>query len=175
MLEDLITEAGRAGLEIHPTKTKILTNDSDEKRGSVTVAGQRVDALASTGAADYLGRRLTCSNVHDTEIDARLDKAWKRFFSLKQELCGKHICLRERIKLSEATVTPTLLYGSTAWTMTVAREHKIRRAQRKMLQWMLGSFWKRPAEDTSDSCESEAELEEEEEEEEDEEGGGGSR
>ena len=48
---------------------------------------------------------------------------------------------------NDAIVTRTLLYGSGCWTMTADRERLLGSTQRRMLRWMLGSFWRRPAED----------------------------
>ena len=97
----------------------------------------------------YLGRELCFEDAHDVEIASRINEAWKKFFVLKPDLCGKHVSLRCRLKLFNATVTPTLLYGSGSWTMTAERERILRSTQRRMLRWMLGSFWKRPADEGS--------------------------
>ena len=49
-----------------------------------------------------------------------------------------------------------MLYGSGSWTMTSERERLLRSTQRRMLRWMLGSFWRRPAEqDTASDSSSE--------------------
>ena len=44
-----------------------------------------------------------------------------------------------RLKLFNAVVTPTFLYGSGAWTLRKEAEVKIRSAQRRMLRWILGA------------------------------------
>ena len=43
------------------------------------------------------------------------------------------------MKLSDGTVTPTMLYGCTTWIMTKQLERRVRGVQRKMLRTMLGS------------------------------------
>ena len=35
-------------------------------------------------------------------------------------------------------MTPTVLFGSCAWTLTVDLERKLRTTQRRMLRWMIG-------------------------------------
>ena len=119
-----------------------------------------IEVMAFSNSVAYLGRTLCMHKQHDTEVSARLAKAWKKFFALKADLCGKHASLRTRLKLFEATVTPTLLYGSGSWTMTVERERLLKTTQRRMLRWMLGSFWKPPAEESSESSDSVNESEE---------------
>ena len=88
---------------------------------------------------DYLGRRLCLGELHETEIDARLDRAWRKLMSAKAELCGRHVSLSPRLRLFKAIVTPTFLYGSGMWTLTAERERRIRTTQRRMLRWMLGA------------------------------------
>ena len=43
------------------------------------------------------------------------------------------------MKLFDATVTATALYGSAAWALTKDLELKVQRAQRKMLRMMMRS------------------------------------
>lgn len=85
-----------------------------------------------------------------------------QFFSMKSELCGKSFRLPLRLKLFQATVTACFLYGSGTWTMTAARETKIRSAQRRMLRWMLGSGRrKQPKPDLNESDNSTSSTDEE--------------
>ena len=98
-----------------------------------------IQILQGNASTDYLGRKLCFGALHDTEVEARLDKAWRKFFSFKAELCGRHVRLTSRLYLFNAVVTPTFLYGGGTWTLTSDREHKIRTTQRRMLRWMLGA------------------------------------
>ena len=125
-----------------------------------------VELLAHDGAADYLGRRLCCHSSTTVDIQNRLDKAWKKFFLYKPELCGKHVSLKTRLKLFDSIITPTMLYGSGTWTMVAERERMLRTAQRRMLRWMLRSHWKNVESSSSsdDSSESSEPTDEETEE-----------
>lgn len=69
--------------------TKVLTNDLIKTK-SLHIDGKAIEILQSTGHTEYLGRKLCLGSLHDTEVDARLDKAWKKLFSMKSELCGRH-------------------------------------------------------------------------------------
>eukprot|EP00973_Karenia_brevis_P060616 8430276-Karenia_brevis.AAC.1 len=133
MLEGLVQAASTTGLQIHMGKTKALTNCPGHGGNTLKVLGSRVSILHEDDSTEYLGKRLSLTSVHDTEISARIEKAWKKFFSLKKELCGKHISLKSKIRLLNATVTPVVLYGSGSWTMTSHRENELRTAQRRML------------------------------------------
>ena len=59
--------------------------------------------------------------------------------SLKKELCGRHYSLDDRMRLFNAVVTPTILYGSASWTMTQSREERLRTTQKKMLRKIWGA------------------------------------
>ena len=87
----------------------------------------------------YLGRYVTCNDFHDSEIQNRMTKAWAAFAKNKAELCGRHYPLRARLRLFEATVTATALYGSGTWTMTTDREKLLTTTCRRMLRKMLGT------------------------------------
>ena len=66
---------------------------------------------------------------------------------------GKHFPLLDRLRLFQATVTPCVLYGAAAWTMTQSRERRLRGAQRKMLRKILGlGRRKLPADDEMESA-----------------------
>ena len=77
MLEDLMKEAGEVGLQIHTGKTKILANREIAMLRSLRIGGKSVDILPKTESTEYLGRKLCLRALHDTEINARLDKAWR--------------------------------------------------------------------------------------------------
>ena len=76
---------------------------------------------------------------HEVEMAHRTRKGWGKFMGNKDILCNKFFPLGDRLRLWEATVTATVLYGSDAWTMTKKRESGLRAVQRKMLRMMLGS------------------------------------
>ena len=142
MLGDLMATAAKAGLLVHSGKTKILSNSGDCHSGHVMVSGSKVDVLPFAASTDYLGRLLTLDALHDTELSNRLKKGWGKFFAFKAELCGKHISIKDRFRLFNAIVSPTVLYGSATWTMNTERTRQLKTTQRRMLRWMLGGVWK---------------------------------
>lgn len=123
-------------------KTKILSTRSDRRgclaQRHVEVLGEKVEVLPEDEGTLYLGRMLKFKNFHDAEIDHRITRGWAAFGKFKHEFSCKHYPLRHRIKLFDATVSATVLYGSGAWTMTKDREQRLRTNMRKMLRKMLG-------------------------------------
>ena len=91
------------------------------------------------GLTTYLGRQACFNEFHDTGIRHRMDKGWAAFGKYKDELCGRHYPLRSRLRLFDAVVSATVLYGSGTWTMTVERTHLLQTTLRKMLRKIVGT------------------------------------
>ena len=143
MLADLRKAALPHGLELHPDKTYILSNLS-QRRGRQTtthvdIGGQHVKVIKYHDHTKYLGRKLTFNDYHLTEIDNRVSTAWRKFNALRSEFTNKRYPLRSRLRLFDATITPTALYACTSWTTTKELDTKLQRAQRRMLRLILGA------------------------------------
>ena len=94
-------ECAKIGLELHPDKTKIQHNGIGygSKVMAAAVRDMRIEVLDPTASNMYLGRALCLTNLHDTELDHWLKKAWAKFGTLKRELTDKAIPLHLRLKL----------------------------------------------------------------------------
>jgi len=92
--------------------------------------------LTYSEKTEYLGRLLGFSSFHDAEIDHRIAKAWAKFHKFKKELCCKDYPLKDRLRLFNAVITPSVLYGSCSWTMTRDRERRLQVAHRRMLRYV---------------------------------------
>ena len=95
------------------------------------------EILDETEAEKYLGRKLCFGQSSEVELQNRLSAGWAAFHRHKQELCSKHYRTRDRVRLFDAVVSPTVLYGSAAWTLTSAMERKLRTAWQKMLRYVF--------------------------------------
>ena len=56
----------------------------------------------------------------------------------KAELTNKKYSLKCRLRLFDSVVTPTVLYGCSSWTFSVAMNQKLQTTQRRMLRMILG-------------------------------------
>lgn len=136
------------GLELHPDKTKILHNQQQQRRPRqqpehVKINDMKAEVLPHTSSQKYLGRRFSFHNSTQTEVENRIAAGWRKFFLLKRELTTKSYSVKGRLRLFNGTVTPTIFYGSAAWTLTTELENRIRRTQRQMLRMVLGSSRRR--------------------------------
>ena len=98
-----------------------------------------IEVLPHTASQKYLGRKLTFHQSAQTEVENRIASGWRKFFLLKRELTTRSYSLRDRLRLFEGSVTPTVLYGSAAWTLTTELENRLKRTQRQMLRMILNS------------------------------------
>jgi hypothetical protein len=140
MIADVVLEARRVGLELHPQKTKIQHNNIGygSRVRSATINGMVIEMMDPSDSNMYLGRALCLTNVHDVELRHRLQKAWGKFAIFKNELTNKDVPFPLRLRLFHAVVTPTVLYGSSSWVMTHARTEELNSVQMRMLRSMLG-------------------------------------
>ena len=136
MIADISVEGKRIGLQLHPEKTKILHNGIGYGAGvqSATADGMNIEVLGSGSDTMYLGRALSLTNPHDTELKHRIRKAWAKFGLYKNDLTDKSIPLKLRMKLFNAVLTPTALYGCCSWVMTEERAALLRAVQMKMMR-----------------------------------------
>ena len=143
MLAELQEAAASCGLKLHPDKTKILSNASMVKGGTTPNCGKLgdddIEILAADEATKYLGRKVCFKNFHEVELEARITAAWSCFHKHKQELTSRFYPLRDRLRLFDSTVTPTVLYGCEAWVLKDQMKRRLRAVQRKMLRMVLGS------------------------------------
>ena len=164
MLDDLMEAARLRGLEIHPDKTNIMSHTearTEKEHGHATLSdGSKVRILDFEEKAKYLGRHVSFSDPDAAELDHRIKQAWRKFHAQKSVLCNNKYPIKQRVKLFSSTITPTILYGAGAWTLTQDAIQKLKKTQRQMLRSIFQKGRrKRPAcqdaSDTSESSESE--------------------
>ena len=130
----------KVGLRIHSDKTKILSNqsnmNSDTKR-YIKVGEMSIEILAKNESVKYLGQRISFHQQEILEIKSRIRAAWATFHKYRQELTSKKYMLKLRLRLFDATVSPTLCYAAGTWTPSREHERMIQSTQRKMLRLII--------------------------------------
>ena len=101
------------------------------------VNGMNIEILPYSSSQKYLGRRFTFQDPTRNEIESRIAAGWKKFCLLKHELTTKTYSVKDRLRLFHGTVTPTVLYGCSSWTLTGELENRLRRTQRQMLRMII--------------------------------------
>ena len=144
MVEALVQELGRAGLSLNSRKSKIFTLDeaycSTAAPLFVDIADGMVEVVRGDDAHKYLGvsfpgqlrRRGHAALAH------RLKCAWAKFHAFRTSLSNRHVDIALRLRLFDAVVTPSALYGLSTAPLTAVMVERLAAAQRQMLRLMFG-------------------------------------
>ena len=95
-----------------------------------------IEILAKSESVKYLGQRISFYQQETIEI-SRIRAAWATFRKYRQELTSKKYMLKLRLRLFDATVSPTLCYASGTWSPSREHERMIQSTQRKMLRLII--------------------------------------
>ena len=129
----------KVGLRIHPDKTKILsqsTINTDTKK-HIEVGDMSIEILTRNESVKYLGQRISFYQQETIEIKSRIRAAWATFHKYRQELTSKNYMLKHRLRLFDATVSPTICYAAGTWAPNKEHERMIQSTQRKMLRLII--------------------------------------
>ena len=96
-----------------------------------------IEILAKSESMKYLGQRISFHQQETLEIKSRIRAAWATFHKYRQELTSKKYMLKLRLRLFDATVSPTLCYAAGTWTPSREHERMIQSTQRKMLRLII--------------------------------------
>ena len=121
-------------------KTKILSSESSmnpDTRRYMKIGDMDIEILAKSESVKYLGQRISFYQQETIEIKSRIRAAWTTFRKYRQELTSKKYMLKLRLRLFDATVSPTLCYASGTWSPSREHERMIQSTQRKMLRLII--------------------------------------
>jgi hypothetical protein len=139
-LTDMIQEvAGKVGLHMNTSKTKLMKIGNFEEDGCIQVGGGPIECVEDFC---YLGSVIARDGSCDKEIKTRLGKANTTFGRLTNIWRNKRLSLQVKIRLYESLVLSTLQYGTETWSMTVANQKRLEAAHHKWLRRILGITWK---------------------------------
>ena len=112
----------KVGRKIHPGKTKILSNQSSNKRREVPIDNIKVEILTKEESSKYLRQTITFQQQETVEIKYRIRAARASFYKYMQELTSKSCFLQHRLRLFNLVITPTMNDASGTWTLS--KEHE---------------------------------------------------
>ena len=103
----------------------------------IRVGELSIEILTRNESVKYLGQRISFHQQETLEIKSRIRAAWATFHKYRQELTSKNYMLIHRMRLFDATVSPTLCYAAGTWTPSKEHERMIQSTQRKMLRLII--------------------------------------
>ncbi|KAF8361894.1 hypothetical protein PRIPAC_88817 [Pristionchus pacificus] len=137
MIGKLIVECGKVGLQVHPAKTMLLTENRKQKQ-PLSVRGQQF--LYQEGGK-YLGRYLSFPIDNVKEIKRRIQSGWNAWGKLSELLRHHLVSMEAKRRAFDACITPCVLYGCEAWTLRETDRELLAVTQRKMERRMLKLRW----------------------------------
>ena len=119
-----------------------VTFDEDSEKEIDTIEIEEEDWIkyiksSTVESVKYLGQRISFHQQETLEIKSRIRAAWATFHKYRQELTSKNYMLKHRLRLFDATVSPTLCYAAGTWTPNREHERMIQSTQRKMLRLII--------------------------------------
>ena len=141
-LQRLITNFAEAckefGLTISLKKTEVMGQDVSEVP-HITIEDH---ALGVTDTFTYLGSKISSNLSLDAELNARIGKAATTMSRLTKRVWeNKKLTIKTKVKVYQACVISTLLYGSEAWTLYSSQERKLHTFHMRCLRRLLGITW----------------------------------
>ena len=98
------------------------------------VDDMNIEILTRNESVKYLGQSVSFYQQEATETKCRIRVAWATFHKYRQELTSENFMLKHRLRLFDATVSPTACYAARTWAPNKEHERMILSTQRKMLR-----------------------------------------
>jgi hypothetical protein len=122
--------ASRSGLDINPQKTKFMVLGSLPLPHTLTLGQQQLELVTSY---KYLG----VNTDTDVDITARIGQAWSVMRSLTPAFRST-LSTALKLQLWRSFVEPILLYGTSAYPLTLGRECQLCGVVTRMLKYIRG-------------------------------------
>ncbi|CAB1102930.1 unnamed protein product [Ectocarpus sp. CCAP 1310/34] len=139
MMSVIVRVAGLFGLMVSEPKTEImcmLPKGIEERPFTVSAAGQ---TYKQTDRFVYLGRTISADGKADREITSRSCRAWKCYRRNSASMYDRRRADRQlKIRLLQAEVVETLLYGCASWSLTAEHYTKLNGTHRQFLTRCIG-------------------------------------
>jgi len=141
MLDDIDRELAVVGLKLNADKCKVQCSvgaHGSKHASSLQVGELEFPIVSAWEGFLLLGTRFTLEGGTSREVQKRIGIAWGKFHQIWHLLRHRSASLRQRLRLFNAVVGRSLLWGAESWTLTMAEKRKIRGMQRSMLRRFAG-------------------------------------
>ena len=139
MITDVKRELGLVGLRLNADKCKVQCSvDGPRSVKCISVEGEDIPIVPSAEGFSLLGTMYSLSGGTKGEVKTRIKIAWGKFHQIWPLLKHRDSSLHQRLRLFNAVVGRSLLWGSESWTLTVAEKQQLRGVERSMLRRFAG-------------------------------------
>ena len=143
LMLDCFSEASKLfGLTISLGKTEVLCQPAPTANPQDPTVVIENTQLKNVDHFKYLGSTISSSGSLDKEIEARISKASQALGRLRKKVLNQHnISLSTKLKVYNAVVLPSLLYGSETWTLYRKHIKKLEKFHMRALRSIIGIRW----------------------------------
>ena len=122
-LKELKKAMSNWGMKIHWGKTKVMMVSRKGEECKVCVDGEEIEQVQNM---KYLGAILSADGTCEEEIEQRVGAAARVIGALwKEVLERKELKKATKMRVYNAIVLPTMLYGSETWTVMKRHESRL--------------------------------------------------
>ena len=127
------------GLTISIKKTEVMCQDTSASP-AITISGA---TLAVVDDFKYLGSVISSNMSLDAEISTRIGKAAAVMSKLNTRVwTNNNLSLHTKLRVYQACVISTLLYGSETWTTYIRQETRLNTFHMRCLRKIMGLSWR---------------------------------
>lgn len=135
MLKDIKSEFETDGLKLNVDKCKVQCSvEAPRQSKSMSIDGEEFPIVSPFEGFSLLGTKFTLKGGTREEVKTRIRIAWRKFHQIWPLLKHRGSGLLQRIRLFNAVVGRSLLWGCESWTLSVAEKQKLRAVERSMLR-----------------------------------------
>ena len=134
------TQFSRMGLQMNKEKTEVMHRPTGQEQPAVIIDGSQ---LPVTTDFTYLGSIISNSGSIEREVTHRISRASAAFGCLKDRVyLNRHLKLSTKIRVYNAIVISTLLYGSETWPPYATHLRVLNKFHLQCLRKMLRITWR---------------------------------
>ena len=126
------------GLTISLKKTQVMGQDVSSAP-SISIGDHTLEVVDKF---TYLGSTISSNLSLDAELDTRIGKAMTAMARLAKRVWDNtRLTTNTKMRIYQACVLSTLLYGSESWTLYSRQEHRLNAFHLRCLRRLLGITW----------------------------------
>ena len=129
-LNELKKVMDKWGMKMHWGKTKVMMVSRTEEECKLSIEGEDFEQVKKL---KYLGAMISADGKCDEDIEQRVGVAAKVVEAMRKEMLERRELMKKtKLRVFNAMVVPTFIYGCKTWTMQRKYESKIQACEKTL-------------------------------------------